>query len=515
MASVLARSEEIPHQIGPYLLDSCLEEGGSSFVYLGHEQETKQPLAVKILKHELWRDAHAREAFLEEARMIETLNHPNIIKVIGYGEWEQGVYLAMEFVQGIRLRECILQQAMSLQRALEVGLQIAHAITHLHGQGIVHRDLKPENVMMTAQGGVKLIDFGLAKFSNRSTIQDHLFGTPSYMSPEQRKDPNHASFPADIFSFGVILYELILGRLCYGNIQISLIPRGLQPILAQMLQPRVQDRYEDIVDVVTALTHYLRSDALVKDKRGSDYINDLNDELKKRQALLLPQVLPQWPWVNLAMASNCNLAISSVYYDFFRNESGHYHIVMAESLLTGVGGLLEIATIRGIVRSLVKTHEDPEQWICILNNLLIELDEEQAISFGILTLKPKTQQYRFISCGYHALWQVGSGNEAPRRISSNNPALGIQPDISIMAVDAFWPPQDRLCFHTFQAGSAKSIEDIEEDEKKFLTSLEKNRRLPLQKQVDAMFRETTSQQSDQLFQKLVTLVAIQQQDLQS
>ncbi len=509
MVSALPHSENLPNQIGPYLLDSCLEESRCSVVYLGHEIETKQPLAIKILKNDLWRDQIARAAFFQEARIIETLHHPNVIKLIGYGEWEHGVYLAMEFVQGIRLRECILQQAMSLQRAMEVGLQLAHAITHLHGQGIVHRDLKPENVMLTAQGGIKLIDFGLAKFSTLSSAGERILGTPSYMSPEQRKDPNNASFPADIFSFGVILYELILGRLSYGNIQISLVPRGLQPILAKMLQPRVEDRYEDIVDVVTALTAYLRSDSMSKDKRGSDYINELNDELKKRQALLLPQVLPKWPWMNLAMTSNCNLAISSVYYDFFHNTADQYSIVMAESLLTGIGGLLEIATIRGMVRSLMRTQVDPEHWIPILNNLLIELDEDQAISFGILTLQPKAQHYRFISCGYHALWQVSPGAEAPRRISSNNVALGIQADISIMAVDAYWAPQDRVLFHTFQAGSAKSIEEIEEDEKKFLLSLKKHHALPIQKQVDAIFRDTTSQSSEQFFQKLVTLVAIE------
>ncbi|MBS0623315.1 MAG: protein kinase [Verrucomicrobia bacterium] len=507
--SVSSQSEVmIPAQIGEYRVDCLLNKGGSSEVYLGFNPKTKEPVAIKVLSQKQLANVEAAKRFLYEAELLQTANHPNIIKIFNQGRWEGGFYIAMEFVQGICLREMILQQATSLRRSIEIALQVAHAVTHLHVLGIVHRDLKPENIMLTAQGGVKLIDFGTAKFFTASEGKQGVLGTPSYMSPEQRKNPANAGFPSDIFSLGVILYELILGRLCYGSIQLSLIPKGLQSILAGMLQPDPKQRTEDIVDVVQALSLYLGSGALEKDMRGSDYIGELNEDLKESSSLLLPKQLPKWPSISLGFVSNCNLALSAVYYDFFETSNGGYSIVMGESLATGVKGLLEISMLRGMVRALFLKEQNPSSLVANLNDLLVNLDADQAFSFALLSLRPAEQRFSFISCGYNALWQIPAGSTTPRRISSNHVAIGIQSGLNFLEVDSNWAIGDALVLHTFQAGTAKHISEVEKDEQGFLAALKQNLHLAPQKQVDAIFRVITQKEDKYLLQKLVTLISM-------
>jgi len=499
----------IPQQIGDYRVDCLLDKGGTSEVYLGVHPKTREPVAIKVLAQKHLANVEAAKRFLHEAELIQTANHPNIIRIFNYGRWEHGFYIAMEFVQGICLREMILQQAMSLRRAIEVALQIAHAVTHLHVLGVIHRDLKPENVMLTAQGGVKLIDFGIAKFFSVAEEGQRVIGTPAYMSPEQRKDPSQATFSSDIFSLGVILYELILGRLSYGTIQLTLIPKGLQTILASMLQPDPKQRYEDIVDVVQALSLYLASSTLEKDMRGSDYIGELNEDLKTSSSLLLPKQLPKWPSVSLGFVSNCNMALSAVYYDFFDQGGNTYSLVMGESLATGVRGLLEISMLRGMVRALFVKKLPPSEFVATLNDLLVDLNADQAFSFALLSLRPVEQRFSFIACGYNALWQIAAGSTTPRRISSHHVAIGIQKGLNFLEVDANWAMGDKLVLHTFQAGAAKHISDIERDEQNFLHALMQNLQLSPQKQVDTIFRSILQKEEKSLLQKLVTLISIE------
>ncbi|MCH9704416.1 MAG: serine/threonine protein kinase, partial [Chlamydiae bacterium] len=143
-----------------------------SVLYLGIDPSTREPLAIKTLSSRFVSHPEMVERFLHEAQIIEITNHPNIVRLLGHGQWEEGVYIATEFIQGISLRQMILQQAMSLKRALEIVIQIGHAITHLHVHGIIHRDLKPENILLTSQGGVKVVDFGISQLYTAKTGEE-------------------------------------------------------------------------------------------------------------------------------------------------------------------------------------------------------------------------------------------------------------------------------------------------------------------------------------------------------
>src|ERR1700730_17089661 len=188
-----------PEKIGPYKVEALLEKGGMSFLYLAAHPETKDPITIKVLFPEFLSNPEMVQRFLREAAIIALADHPNIVKLYGQGEWEGGLYIAMEFIQGISLRQYLLRNLISLKHALELVMEISMALCHLHAHGIIHRDLKPENILVTESGGVKVIDFGIAQLLTDNYRDPHskrrLIGTPIYMSPEQKHDPESTSYP--------------------------------------------------------------------------------------------------------------------------------------------------------------------------------------------------------------------------------------------------------------------------------------------------------------------------------
>jgi serine/threonine protein kinase len=501
----------LPKHIGGYKIESLLNKGGMSLLYLGIHPQTHQPITIKVLSRHYLSEPEMVERFLHEAQIIEMTSHPNIVKIYGHGRWEGGVYIAMEFIQGLTLRQLILQQTMSMKRALEIVLQISHALAHLHAHGVIHRDLKPENILLTAQGGVKVIDFGIAALYSTDDknlpVKKRIMGTPAYMSPEQRENPLGVSFNSDIYSLGIITYELVLGRLSHGVIHLALMPRGLQKILSKALQSNPKDRYEDIIDFIHDLSAYLASDEMKKEMRGSDYLGELNESLKEAQQQLIPEKLPVWPRTEMAIASNCSTALSSVYYDFFQ-KNGVYHIVLGESIATGVEGLLYIAILRGMIRALSQKTDSAVDLISSLNRLILDEGREQSYALSYVTLVPSENRFSYISCGYSPLWYLPSGASVPRRLAADNLGLGISPDMDVLEIESNWSVGDTMILHTFQAGLSKSIKDLETDEKQFLDALLENFYLAPKQQVEAIFRTVSASKTKQLFERPLTIISV-------
>lgn len=287
----------LPTKVGPYPIEALLDKGGMSLLYLGSDPATQVPLTIKVLLPKYVTHPEMTSRFLVEAQIVALADHPNIIKLYGYGEWEGGLYIAMEFIEGISLRQLLLQSPPSLKRALEIVLDIAYALCHLHTHGVIHRDLKPENVLINASNQIKVIDFGIAQLLGPSSNEalDHskrFMGTPVYMSPEQRQNPASVSYPSDIYALGIITYELVLGQLSHGQIHLNLMPRGLQKILQKSLQPNPRERYADVVDFISDLSTYLHSEKLSKERFGEDQARQLLEQVDQLEHLLAPQSIP-------------------------------------------------------------------------------------------------------------------------------------------------------------------------------------------------------------------------------
>jgi len=204
----------IGQTISHYKILSKLGEGGMGVVYKAEDLKLKRCVALKFLPPELTRDAMAKERFVNEAQAASALDHPNICTIHEIDETNEGqTFIAMACYEGESLKTKIERGPLKLDETLDIAVQIAQGLTKAHEQKIIHRDIKPANVLITKDGLVKIVDFGLAKLSGRTklTRTGTTPGTVSYMSPEQLRggDVDHRS---DIWALGVVLYEMIIGK---------------------------------------------------------------------------------------------------------------------------------------------------------------------------------------------------------------------------------------------------------------------------------------------------------------
>lgn len=440
--------ETLPNKIGPYKIEALYRKGGMGTLYLALHPESQEPIAIKVLFSEYLTNPELVQRFLKEAEIIGLTNHPNIVQLYDQGEWEGGLYIAMEFIQGLTLKQYMLQNLISFKQALELVLEISLALCHLHGHGVIHRDLKPENILITETGGVKVIDFGIAQMQTEQQgkiseeQQKRVMGTPVYMSPEQKNNPESVSYPSDIYSLGIITYELVLGKLSHGHIHLSLMPKRLQKILAKALQPKPEDRYLDIVDFMSDISAYLHSPTLEKENQELAPLSSLSDSLRQAQQSLLPHHEPDWPQVEIGFACYKNFGVSGFYYDFLELPKGAYGIILGEPSVKGPPGIVYTSTLRGMVRCLCKLTQKPGELASVLNTLLIEDPMKQVFSFSYLILLPQENKFRFISCNCGQAWFQESGKEKPIAIESSNSPLGVNLKARFTDVSYRWEPGD-------------------------------------------------------------------------
>ena len=199
---------------GKYRIDSRIGSGGFATVYRAQDLRTKKMVAVKVLHAQLARNPAYVERFRREAQLARTLTSPYVVRVLDYGQFAGQYYLVMEYVRGRTLAQIIRQQApLPTSQALAWARQVCEALDAARRAGIVHRDIKPQNIMLTPEGRVKVMDFGIARipFLSSLTLTGAFLGTPQYMSPEQIRD-RPVDTRSDLYSLGIVLYEMLTGR---------------------------------------------------------------------------------------------------------------------------------------------------------------------------------------------------------------------------------------------------------------------------------------------------------------
>lgn len=201
-------------RLGPYRIVRRLGRGGMGTVYHGINTETGEPAAVKLLATGLAHDEAFRERFAAEIETLKKLNHPNIVRLFGFGRQAELLYYAMELVEGSSLEEELRQgRRLNWREVSQVGIQTARALRHAHDRGVIHRDLKPGNLLLASDGIVKLSDFGIARLFGNSqlTAPGNVVGTVEYMAPEQA-EARPVGPKADLYSLGAVMYVLLTGR---------------------------------------------------------------------------------------------------------------------------------------------------------------------------------------------------------------------------------------------------------------------------------------------------------------
>jgi eukaryotic-like serine/threonine-protein kinase len=211
-------------KLGPYEIQAPLGAGGMGEVYRARDTRLGRDVALKILPESFARDSDRLHRFEQEARAVAALNHPNILAVFDIGEHNGVPFLVSELLEGETLRSQLDRGPLSQRKAIDYGVQVAQGLASAHDKAIVHRDVKPENIFVTRDGRIKILDFGLARLTQKATAakadvdgvtltSSHtaaglVMGTASYMAPEQvRGEPADAR--TDIFAFGAVLYEML------------------------------------------------------------------------------------------------------------------------------------------------------------------------------------------------------------------------------------------------------------------------------------------------------------------
>ena len=234
-------------------------KGGMGAVYKARQAALDRLVALKILPPGAADDAGFAERFNREARALARLNHPHIVAVHDFGQVGGQPYLVMEFVDGPNLRQVEQAGRLTVDQALEIVPQICEALQFAHNEGVVHRDIKPENILLDKKGRVKITDFGIAKIVGAPSGKDSLtgakdvLGTPHYMAPEQVEHPQAVDHRADIYSLGVVFYELLTGELPLGRFQPPSkkvqVDVRLDEVVLHTLEKEPERRYQHVSEV--------------------------------------------------------------------------------------------------------------------------------------------------------------------------------------------------------------------------------------------------------------------------
>ena len=244
-----------------YEFEELIGVGGMGVVYRVQHRRLDRSVALKVLLPDISRDPEFAARFGREARAMARLDHPGVVRVHDFGEREGVFYLAMEFVEGMNLRHLIRSEDFDAKDTLKIIPQICDALEFAHGRGIVHRDIKPENILVDEDLRVRITDFGLAKMlgdrgvAGELTRTEQVFGTPHYMAPEQMRRSAEVDHRADIYSLGVVLYEMLTGELPLGRFRPPSSTDGVEPALDRVvlksLENEPADRYQSAAAVKT------------------------------------------------------------------------------------------------------------------------------------------------------------------------------------------------------------------------------------------------------------------------
>jgi len=326
----------IPATLGHYRIVRPIGAGGMGEVFLAEDGKLGRNVALKVLAHALAADPERRGRFEREARAVAALNHPNIITIYSVEDLDGLLFQTMELVEGKTLTELIPPHGMSLEQLLHVGIPLADAVGAAHQRGITHRDLKPANVMVTDEGRVKVLDFGLAKLreelpvgglsvtvtKEQLTSEGRIVGTVAYMSPEQAQG-KAVDARSDVFSLGVLLFEMATGEKPFkGDTNMSLLsaiikdtpssvtdlrqdfPRDVGRILRRCLAKDPEERYQTAKD--------LRNDLrLLKEDLDAGAIGSDQTRSHVSHTTVLPSTVSRMPSaVRLAVAAAAVLAMA-------------------------------------------------------------------------------------------------------------------------------------------------------------------------------------------------------------
>lgn len=304
-------------------------QGGMGVVYKANQKHLGRLVALKILRSKCSQDPSLAERFIREARALAKLTHPNIVGVHDFGQAGDRPYLIMEYVDGTNLRQMLAQKAVTPEAALAMVAPICEALQFAHEEGIVHRDIKPENILIDRRGRVRIADFGLARLMVRGenewtlTGTRQVMGTPHYMAPEQIQHPLEVDHRADIYSLGVVIYEMLTGELPIGRFELPShklnIDVRLDQIVLRTLEKEPSRRYQHVSEVQSDVMQVSTHDSSTFEKRAVTFA---------QPAIYIPAV-----GFLLASLIDVTVGLTSLFEQFFIRSRDENFLFAAAHLL--------------------------------------------------------------------------------------------------------------------------------------------------------------------------------------
>ncbi len=304
-------------QLGPYRIERIVGRGGMGAVYAAVHTETSEPCAIKVLSGAIADDEHFRDRFKSEVETLQTLRHPNIVQLLGYGEQDGRLFYAMELIDGDCLQALLQKRRFTWREVVDFSVQTCHALKHAHDHGVIHRDLKPANLLLTPDGQIKLTDFGIAKLfgSTQITAAGGVIGTADYMSPEQAEGLP-ITHRTDLYSLGCVMYALLTSKPPFGGRTVPEImhclkfsepelvgrlalgtPLELEEIISQLLAKDPLQRISNATLVAKRLKSM--EFGLLKQQEGDDYVLSEDDPVPREAAPITEMPTASRPTIDL------------------------------------------------------------------------------------------------------------------------------------------------------------------------------------------------------------------------
>ncbi len=410
---------QLPSRVGRYVIEGLYSQGGMSRLLLGREDSTNKKAIIKILLPRFASDKDLVDRFINEGRILSLSSHQNIVRLYEYGYFSDGPYIAMEFISGTPLSTILKVRQISSDEGLKIFLHVCQGVRHLHGHGVVHGDIKPENILITSTNEVKIIDFGIAKVTEgvdeTDSPQTHEFlGSPFYMAPEVQKDCRKISVQTDIYSLGVVGYELMIGKFSKGKIDTQLLPEQLGEIIERSLQEDPEDRYITVDSLISDISAYMLLHTDLLKGKEFDYYFEMYGQLEHKHQTLLQSLMPPKNAV-MAAAYRSTSQGEGLYFRCV-DEGSVLLVVIAKSVRCRADGISDAFRLHD---ALEMAFTDA---VCTCQNVFSVFEElgRQGVDFAYccLTVHRQVRMFQWMALGFGTLFSIHENLVSPVGLSN-------------------------------------------------------------------------------------------------